>query len=222
VATGHPLVVTNGNPAAKRRGVILDDMYNIAFVDAPCIWPSGARNASRSVTPTGFQRGARGVFVLQCFPERRTEKKGRRMEKKKILIIDDESNLAELVKLDLERAGRYEVTVAASGRDGIEKVKSIQFDLVITDFNMPGMDGREVLETIKSMDPRIPVVFFSVYYDENTVLTDELKKKADGLIHKPFDYGEIHQVVERTLEAVCRRKDTGNADGAQSDGMHAG
>ena len=109
------------------------------------------------------------------------------MARKTILLIDDERDLCMVMKLNLERTGYYAVETAYSGPEGLEKAKKNAFDLVITDFQMPGMDGAAVLQGLKAMRPRAPVVLCSVYHDDVTRITGALQQEADGLISKPID-----------------------------------
>ena len=121
------------------------------------------------------------------------------MSKKKILIIDDEKDLCNITKLNLERTGKYDVTTAYSGEDGLRKATAETFDLVITDFKMPGMDGQQVLEALKAMRPRAPVVLFSVYHDDPGTVTISVQTKADGLIHQPIDHEQLCRVIHDVL-----------------------
>ncbi|MFC1624033.1 response regulator [Candidatus Omnitrophota bacterium] len=125
------------------------------------------------------------------------------MSKRKILLIDDERDLCKMVKVNLERTGEFEVTTANSGEEGLARVKEIKYDLVITDYNMPGMNGREVLDTIKKMKPRPPVILFSIYHDDTSAIDDSIKGEADAVIAKPFEHKELH---ERIIEVLSRKE----------------
>jgi CheY-like chemotaxis protein len=122
------------------------------------------------------------------------------MEKKKILLIDDEKDICTLTKLNLEASGPYEVTLAYSGEEGLEKFEKENFDLVITDYKMPGMDGKEVLDRIKASHSKSPVVIFSIYHDDDSRVTQEIKSTADGIISKPIRVEQLHQVIQSTLK----------------------
>ena len=121
------------------------------------------------------------------------------MTKKRLLLIDDERDLCLVMKLNLERTGAYDVTVAYSGPEGLERARVDEFDLVITDFNMPGMDGGTVLRSLKAMRPQAPVVLCSVYHDDVTAITAEVQREADGLINKPIDHAQLLRTIERAL-----------------------
>ena len=119
--------------------------------------------------------------------------------KKKILLIDDEVSLCKFTKRNLERQGNYEVEVAHSGTEGVEKAQTTKFDLVITDYKMPGMDGKAVLDFLKAKNPRSPVVLFSIYHDDDDKITNDIMSKADGVISKPIDNEQLHKVVKDAL-----------------------
>ena len=122
---------------------------------------------------------------------------------KTILLIDDESSICKFTKLNLERSGAYRVTVAGSGEEGLKLAEQRDFDLVITDLRMPGMDGTAVLGVLKAMKPHCPVVLFSIYHDDSDELTSDIIAKADGLISKPIDHEQLTRVIE---EALAKRR----------------
>jgi DNA-binding NtrC family response regulator len=118
---------------------------------------------------------------------------------KRILLIDDEAALADIVKLNLELSGDYAVTIASSGEAGFRELSSETFDLVITDFKLPGMTGVEVLERLKSERPQLPVVLFSVYYDDPRAVPARSRALADGLVGKPIDHEAMERLVRKLL-----------------------
>ncbi|MDD5561649.1 MAG: response regulator [Candidatus Omnitrophica bacterium] len=121
------------------------------------------------------------------------------MDKKKILVIDDEKNLCILLKSNLENTGEYAVTTAYSGEEGLKKAKETDFDLVITDFKMPGLNGREVLNALKEIKPYSPVVLCSVYHDDPSTVTALDIAKADGIIMKPFEHNQLYKTIKEIL-----------------------
>lgn len=121
------------------------------------------------------------------------------MEKKKILIIDDEEDLCYLMKLNLENSGEFEVFIAFSGQEGIDKFKQVDADLVITDYNMPDMNGGEVMDALKEIKPSLDVLLFSVYHDDTSTLPSHVKEKAAGIIDKPIDRQLLHKKIKEVL-----------------------
>ena len=121
------------------------------------------------------------------------------MGKKKILVIDDEKSLCVLMKMNLESTGEFEVSTAHSGREGLDMVADGGFDLVISDYKMPGMDGKAVLDALKKMNPNFPVVLFSIYYDDDSTIAEYVHRKADGVISKPIDHDQLYDTIKAVL-----------------------
>ena len=119
--------------------------------------------------------------------------------KKKILIIDDEEDMCGMMKLNLETTGEFEVSTAYTGENGIESVKTGNFDLIITDFYMPGMDGGEVIDEIRKLKPNLSILIFSIYHDDESTLAGSIKEKADGIISKPIDHNQLYLEIKKAL-----------------------
>lgn len=124
------------------------------------------------------------------------------MLKRKILIVDDEIYILELLKYNLENSG-YEVLEAESGEEALEKLNT-SIELVILDLMLPGIDGLEVLRRIRFNDSvkNIPVIMLTAKNEEiDTVLG--LEMGADDYIGKPFG---VRELLAR-IKAVLRRKE---------------
>ena len=123
------------------------------------------------------------------------------MSKKKIMVVDDEESLLELLRAVLE-GENYEVITANNGEDALEKLKTIKPDLVLLDMMMPGMSGREVCEKIRA-DPEtkdIKVAFLTVakFSDSGK---DTLKKMGvSDYITKPFDNVDLLNRIKKIIE----------------------
>ncbi len=128
------------------------------------------------------------------------------MGKTKILLIDDEAYFCKAVKLNLEHGGVYEVTTAQSGEDGLRQATSDDFDLIITDVRMPGLDGKTVLRTLKAKRSHVPVVLLSIYHDDDLVITPDLGRLADGVISKPIDHEQLEQAIHQALTKHSPRR----------------
>ncbi|MBI4894823.1 MAG: response regulator [Candidatus Aenigmarchaeota archaeon] len=118
-----------------------------------------------------------------------------------ILIIDDEGDIRLLVKSVLENEGHV-VDDAPGGKEGIEKIRGKKFDLVILDFFMPGMSGREVLENIRA-DPKISatkVIFMTVANFSASGLEELKKLGCIDYIQKPIDNDDFVRRVSKALE----------------------
>ncbi len=119
-------------------------------------------------------------------------------EKISILVADDDSSIRQLIQLYLEKEG-YEIRTAARGDDALSSFRRFPPDLVILDIMMPGVDGVEVLKTMRRTS-KIPVIMLTAKDDTfDKVLALELG--ADDYITKPFDSKEM---VAR-VKAVLRR-----------------
>ena len=82
---------------------------------------------------------------------------------------------------------------------GYGKAKAKDFDLVITDLKMSGIDGKTVLKALKQRSPQIPVVLFSIYHDDRDKISDSDLALADGLISKPFESEELSKIIQDIL-----------------------
>jgi DNA-binding NtrC family response regulator len=120
------------------------------------------------------------------------------VEKKTILVVDDEVVVREGVRRVLEGAG-YHVEVCASGRSALDLMQEKAFDLVITDLKMPGMGGLEVLKTIKILQPEVPVIIITGYSTVDTAV-DAMKNGAIDYIAKPFSPEQLTEKVGKAIE----------------------
>ena len=119
---------------------------------------------------------------------------------KSILIVEDDNNIADLLRLYLEKEG-YQATIAADGTQGIDLYRKLRPDLVLLDVMMPGVDGWGVLRAIRQ-DSQTPVIMLTAK-GETTDKVSGLKQGADDYITKPFEMKEvlarIHAVLRRTM-----------------------
>src|SRR6476660_4216998 len=122
--------------------------------------------------------------------------------RKKILIVDDERDLVELVGVNLQRNG-YEVISAHDGPGGLELARKQKPDLVILDVMMPGLSGRDVTVALKG-DPdtaNIPILMLTAKTEETDIIVG-LSMGADDYVTKPFPM----KVLMARIAAVLRRK----------------
>ena len=115
-----------------------------------------------------------------------------------ILLVEDEENLHEALKLNLELEG-YQVVSALDGMQAIKALQNQYFDLMILDIMLPEMDGIEVLETIRVQNNHVPVLILSA---KNTSADRVLglKKGADDYLTKPFNLEELLLRVQKLIE----------------------
>jgi len=121
---------------------------------------------------------------------------------KKILVIDDEEIIIKSLSKLLEKEG-YEVFVAKNGQDAIIMVEEGDFDLILADIRMPGMNGVETVEHIyKEMSSKqkrkIPAIFITGYADEMIEKKTKILNPA-AYIHKPFNIGELLSNIKKVI-----------------------
>jgi DNA-binding NtrC family response regulator len=131
----------------------------------------------------------------------------------RILVIDDEKSMRNLLSLFLTKEG-YQVESAESGEKALSLLKEDHFDLVITDIIMPGMDGLETLKQIIQLDPTLPVIMITAYATTATTL-ESMKIGAVDYITKPFKLDELKTIIARTLEK--KRLEEDSADYSADD-----
>lgn len=118
----------------------------------------------------------------------------------KILIVDDSNMLRDMVKYALNEGGYPDVDEAIDGADGLSKAKGSQYDLIVTDINMPNMNGFELIANLRQM----PVYAKTPILTLTTEKTDDMKAKgkevgATGWIVKPFAPEQLLKAVSVVL-----------------------
>ena len=116
----------------------------------------------------------------------------------KILVVDDELSMREFLSILLEREG-YDVTVAGSAAEALRMMESALFDLVLSDVNMPGLSGIELLARIKEKSPETSVLMLTAFSAAEQAV-EAMKLGAYDYIGKPFKNEEIKQLVKNALE----------------------
>ena len=124
---------------------------------------------------------------------------------KSILAVDDSQSMRQIVSFTLRAAG-YEVVEAVDGEDAFEKAHARAFDLVLTDQNMPRLDGIGLTRRLRSHPGygTTPVLILT------TESSDQMKQAgraagADGWLVKPFDPSRLAEVVQKVLDRACAR-----------------
>lgn len=118
---------------------------------------------------------------------------------KTILAVDDSGSLRQMLVFSLKASG-YQVVEAVDGKDGLEKAKLQPFDLVLTDQNMPNMDGLTLIRSLRAVPSyqKVPILMLT------TESSDEMKAKgraagANGWLVKPFDPQRLTEVVRKVI-----------------------
>ena len=125
------------------------------------------------------------------------------MDTFKILVVDDEPDLEDLVMQRMRREirnGRYSFVFARNGVEALEQLSGDNdIDIVITDINMPEMDGLTLLEQIPAHDPKLRCVIVSAYGDMKNIRT-AMNRGAFDFLNKPIDFEDLRQTIEKSLK----------------------
>ena len=117
------------------------------------------------------------------------------MEKLNILVVEDGKSQREMLR-DFLRDEGYPVTAAENGKDALSKLQEDCFDLVLTDYKMPGMDGMALLKAGKELNPEVDVVVMTAFGTVETAV-NAMKAGAADYISKPIDLDELQLIIER-------------------------
>ena len=120
------------------------------------------------------------------------------MNTEKILVVDDDSNLLEVIKMSLE-SEKYEVIATAEEDQALEAVKEQTFDLSIIDLQLTNMTGISLMESVHQISPDVPVIILTAYGSIESAV-DAMKKGAYSYLTKPFDHHKLLFQVEKALE----------------------
>ena len=125
-----------------------------------------------------------------------------------VLVVDDEPDVEHLFRQQFRRdlrTGRFMMEFATSAPEALERAKSIadpSLVLILSDINMPGMTGLEMLPKIKAARPNVPVIMITAYGDEAT-----RKKAAElgaaGLLTKPIDFCSLREEIDERLQQAA-------------------
>jgi CheY-like chemotaxis protein len=128
----------------------------------------------------------------------------------RILLVDDNANGLAARRSVLEELG-YKIVTATCGGDALEEFGSAKFDLVVTDYKMPRMDGLELIGRLRKQSPDLPIVLISGYVD--TLGMNEVSTGADVVIQKSSH--EVSHLI-RSVNRLLRRKPARKPAAAQS------
>ncbi|APF18324.1 response regulator receiver protein [Caldithrix abyssi DSM 13497] len=120
-------------------------------------------------------------------------------EIKRILMIDDDRHMHRILQLYLRNSGIV-VDGVSSGRLALHKLEQETYDLVLTDIQMPGMDGKELIQKIRKKLPEIPILIISAYEEEKFEAEIKTMKKIQ-MVAKPFDQTTILEKIRALLNS---------------------
>ncbi len=115
----------------------------------------------------------------------------------RVLVVDDEPAVVEVFREFLASQG-YEISLASSGEAAVRMLPGLRPEMILTDLNLPGLSGLEVMRAAKQVDPEVCVVVVTGYASASTAI-DALRQGAYDYVTKPFDLDDVAQIVERGI-----------------------
>lgn len=120
------------------------------------------------------------------------------MAKRRILVVDDEEDIRQIL-CDSLADDNFEVITCSDGYEALELIKEGFFELIITDLRMPGIDGIELIDTIKQISPEVPVIMLTAYGSAG-VQREMDRLQAHRYFEKPFSLEELKEAVKEALQ----------------------
>src|ERR1700756_2316115 len=120
-----------------------------------------------------------------------------------ILIIEDEPDIREMLQWGLGNQG-HQVMVAADGKEALEKIRQEDFEVVVSDIRIPGIDGLEVLRATKDIAPATEVVMMTAYAELQYAI-ECIRGGAFDFIQKPLTIAALNSTIDRALQHRRRR-----------------
>jgi CheY-like chemotaxis protein len=125
-----------------------------------------------------------------------------------ILVVDDEPDVELLFRQQFRhdlRAGRFTMDFAQSGDMALQRITDaagVSIILILSDINMPGMSGLELLPKAKAMRPDVPIIMITAYGDAETK-RKALENGAEALLTKPIDFGTLRSEIETRVKRTA-------------------
>jgi len=126
---------------------------------------------------------------------------------KRILLAEDEPGVREALQLLLS-VDRHEVTVAKNGKEALDLYRPHAFDLVITDFAMPEMQGDELAARIRKQAPCQPILMATAYAED----LGRSRRRVDAVIGKPVGFSDLRRIMAEILLRVACGRPLGQAN----------
>ncbi len=138
-------------------------------------------------------QGRGGARAIATMAPAATARTGR----PRILVVDDEAGIRELLSKTLALA-EYDVDLSPDGRSALEKLRLYQYDLLITDLRMPGVDGLTVIREARRFRPDLPIVIITGYSTEASAI-EAINLGVNGYLTKPFRVPKVLSVAAKAL-----------------------
>ena len=114
----------------------------------------------------------------------------------RVLVADDSSTMRKIIIRSLQAVGVTEATEAVDGADAVSRFQPGQFDLVLTDWNMPGKSGLEVVQSIRGQDAKVPIIMVTTEAEKSRVLQAIEAGVSDYLV-KPFTADTLREKLQK-------------------------
>ena len=134
------------------------------------------------------------------------KERGLNMERKKILIVDDEEQFTQMIKLNLEETGDYAVTVENKGRQALAVARGVKPDIIFLDVIMPDIDGPQLLKDFRD-DPlfsQVPIVFLTALVTQAEVGDKGAVIAGNAFIAKPVTTQQLVSCIRENLRGTKR------------------
>jgi len=120
---------------------------------------------------------------------------------KRILVVDDEKNVTDFLKMELEEsADDVEVIAKNSGYEALNELMKGKIDLLLTDIAMPDMDGYELFERARELNENLPIIMMTGFgYDPNHAVVKSKKAGLQDVIFKPFDIIKLLDLIDKRI-----------------------
>ena len=115
----------------------------------------------------------------------------------KFLVVDDSSTMRRIIKNTLSRIGYNDIIEAENGKDALEKFESV--DIILTDWNMPEMDGLEFVKNVRSKNQSIPILMITTNAAKDDII-EALKNGVNNYIVKPFTPETLKEKIDSVLK----------------------
>ena len=125
-----------------------------------------------------------------------------------VLVVDDEPDVEALFRQQFRhdlKAERFKMEFAPSAHEALvraERIKDPSLILILSDINMPGMSGLEMLPRVRAERPRVPVIMITAYGDAET-RRKAIERGAEGLLTKPIDFALVRHEIDTRLEQAA-------------------
>jgi len=120
------------------------------------------------------------------------------MEGRRIMVIDDEKIVGDMAKMSLEQEG-YHVETFLTAKPALERLVMEKFEVVVTDYKMKGIDGMEVLRTVKKSNPETKVIMITAFANLDTAI-EALREDVHDFFPKPVKLKELKASIRRAVE----------------------